>query len=209
MQALGLKDMNGAPEEGVGLRPVLHNAPNSEKKKYLRRVASAVVDRYVLRRKKVDLLINKLLAAEREEVSKARTQTPDGRYICQYEGCGKRFAHNGTRLRDHESTHNLQECSEPTPSDKELSTGKSDQSSEKDDMFNYQCALLEYGMLILNFFDAIREGDGQRVFRCWKFQLPYRGVAPNMPWKLLECSFKCMGCFLLSMLTNLYGTDLH
>ena len=44
---------------------------------------------------------------------------------------------------------------------------------ETDDMFNYQCSLLEYGMLILNFFDAIREGDGKRIFRCWKFQLPY------------------------------------
>ena len=32
---------------------------------------------------------------------------------------------------------------------------------------------LEYGMLILNFFDAIREGDGKCIFRCWKFQLPY------------------------------------
>ena len=40
-------------------------------------------------------------------------------------------------------------------------------------MFNYQCSLLEYGMLILNFFDAIREGDGKRIFRCWKFKLPY------------------------------------
>jgi len=28
-------------------------------------------------------------------------------------------------------------------------------------------------MLILNFFDAIREGDGKRIFRCWKFQLHY------------------------------------
>ena len=28
-------------------------------------------------------------------------------------------------------------------------------------------------MLILIFFDAIREGDGKRIFKCWKFQLPY------------------------------------
>ncbi len=28
-------------------------------------------------------------------------------------------------------------------------------------------------MVILNFFDAVSEGDGQRVVRCWKFMLPY------------------------------------
>ena len=49
----------------------------------------------------------------------------------------------------------------------------SEKVPEKDDMFNYQCSFLEYGMLILNFFDAIKEGDGKRTFRCWKFQLPY------------------------------------
>jgi hypothetical protein len=42
-----------------------------------------------------------------------------------------------------------------------------------DDMYNYQKALMEYGMVILNFFDAISEGDGSRVIRNWKFLLLY------------------------------------
>lgn len=48
-----------------------------------------------------------------------------------------------------------------------------DQVAHKDDMFDYQCAVLEYGMLILNFRDAISEGDGERIIRCWKFFLLY------------------------------------
>ena len=36
----------------------------------------------------------------------------------------------------------------------------------------YQKALLDYGMLILNFLDAIAEGDGE-FFRCWKYFLMY------------------------------------
>ena len=44
---------------------------------------------------------------------------------------------------------------------------------EADDMYNYQCSFLEYAMIIVNFFDAIKEGDGERIIRCWKFQLPY------------------------------------
>eukprot|EP00112_Aurelia_sp_Birch-Aquarium-sp1_P017402 Seg4027.1 transcript_id=Seg4027.1/GoldUCD/mRNA.D3Y31 product="hypothetical protein" protein_id=Seg4027.1/GoldUCD/D3Y31 len=38
-----------------------------------------------------------------------------------------------------------------------------DQVAHKDDMFDYQCAVLEYGMLILNFRDAISEGDAKNI----------------------------------------------
>ena len=40
-----------------------------------------------------------------------------------------------------------------------------------DDMFNYQCSLLDHGLLYLNFRDAVAEGDGTRIIRCWKFLL--------------------------------------
>ena len=92
---------------------------------------------------------------------------------------------NGKRMRDHESTHNPPISTFDTQQSLLSSEGMSAKPvPEKDDMFNYQCSLLEYGMLILNFFDAIREGDGKRIFRCWKFQLPYvRNDAPNMLYK--------------------------
>ena len=35
----------------------------------------------------------------------------------------------------------------------------------KDDVRNYQLALLEYGMLFMNFTDAISEADGLRILR--------------------------------------------
>ena len=110
-------------------------------------------------------------AAKEEE---ARSQTNDGRYICFYPGCGKTFASRGKRMRDHEATHNQQIPSSDLQgllftSDEE----PSNTVPEKDDVFNYQCSFLEYGILILDFFDAIKEGDGKRNFRCWKFQLPY------------------------------------
>ena len=43
--------------------------------------------------------------------------------------------------------------------------------NECDDMLSYQKALMEYGLLVLNFKDALSEGDGERNFRCWKFFL--------------------------------------
>ena len=69
-------------------------------------------------------------------------------------------------MKYHESTH-----SQPIPHyDSQGLLFSTDISStetvsEKDDMFNYQCSLLEYGMLILNFLDAVKEGDGNSLLK--------------------------------------------
>ena len=42
-----------------------------------------------------------------------------------------------------------------------------------DDMFRYQCCLLEYGIIQWNFFDAVTEGDGLKILCSWKFMSPY------------------------------------
>ena len=44
---------------------------------------------------------------------------------------------------------------------------------KQDDVFNYQCSVLDLGLIVFNFFNAVSAGDGERVIRCWKFMLPY------------------------------------
>ena len=41
----------------------------------------------------------------------------------------------------------------------------------QDDMYNYQCSLLDQGLFYMSFIDATAEGDGNRIVRCWKFLL--------------------------------------
>ena len=41
-----------------------------------------------------------------------------------------------------------------------------------DRVMEYAREVLSMGMLFLEFRDAVREGDGERVFRCWKFFFP-------------------------------------
>ena len=48
---------------------------------------------------------------------------------------------------------------------------ESSNSNESDDMLSHQKALMEYGLLLYNFKDAVSEGDGERGLRCWKFFL--------------------------------------
>lgn len=52
-------------------------------------------------------------------------------------------------------------------------SAESEDSNQCDDMLSYQKALMEYALLLLNFKDAISEGDGDRILRCWKFFLPH------------------------------------
>jgi len=40
---------------------------------------------------------------------------------------------------------------------------------ENDQVFSYSLQLLRFGCFFMEFSDAIREGDGDRVMRCWKY----------------------------------------
>ena len=42
-----------------------------------------------------------------------------------------------------------------------------------DHVYNYARVLCHYGALILEFRDAVAEGDGDRVYRCWRVMLPH------------------------------------
>ena len=48
---------------------------------------------------------------------------------------------------------------------------------DRDKIFSYACEVLTLGLLYLEFVDAIREADGTRILRCWKFFLLYFKVS--------------------------------
>ena len=62
----------------------------------------------------------------------------------------------------------------PEPGEMERSKANHSQSSEElptDDRFNYTCVCLAFGLLLRNFDDSVKEGDGERIIRCWKMSL--------------------------------------
>lgn len=56
-------------------------------------------------------------------------------------------------------------------------------------VFNYSSAVLNDGLLLLELRDSIREGDGVRVLRCWKFMLLY--------WRYAGHTKYCLEAFRL------------
>ena len=63
----------------------------------------------------------------------------------------------------------------------DLSSTSADSSSEEsvhlpaDSVYAYSCETLSLGLLFLEFKDGIREGDGDRVLRVWKYSYNIQG----------------------------------
>ncbi|XP_028404057.1 uncharacterized protein LOC114526731 isoform X1 [Dendronephthya gigantea] len=140
------------------------SASLQERKSYLNNISSLVIDEFVIdqrRNSDVEESVNSIQEDLQTDIH--------GRFPCRAPGCTKTFAHAGKLRTDHEAKHN------PPVSLRDSNAHILEATSvhEDDDMLSYQRSLLDYGMLVLNFFDAISEGDGQRVVRCWKFFLMY------------------------------------
>ena len=57
--------------------------------------------------------------------------------------------------------------------------------TETDDhVYNYARVLCHYGAIMMEFKDACSEGDGERVFRCWRLLLPHFKVTGRSKYTL-------------------------
>ena len=79
--------------------------------------------------------------------------------------------YNGKHKADHELTVHGLEPVRYENINHQLSSFDAVLQKNSDDAYNYQCNLLDQGLLYMNFVDAIAEGDGNRIIRCWKYLL--------------------------------------
>ena len=68
----------------------------------------------------------------------------------------------------------------------------------QDGAMEYSRELLSTWMLFLEFHDAIREGDGERVFWWWKFLFLIFMLAGRIKYTVEAFHFMCQRCFLCS-----------
>lgn len=180
IELLGMTSLEDAmPTKNLPPNP--DGATSDAKKAYLRRIATLVVDSYIIDRHRNEKMRQSVAIIQYEAAARQQELTADGRFRCRAPGCRRSFAHDGKLRRDHEAGHIPPVVIDPPPPSLFVVDSVVNEE-DRDDMLSYQKALLEYGMLILNFWDAISEGDGDRVIRCWKFFLLYlkhQGGAAN------------------------------
>lgn len=169
MMELGIADFDDTPSI---LKVTDDNIWSSQQKKeFIRGLAVKMCDTYVLDYEKHKRFISACQHADVSANKQCSDMTAEGRYKCRYPGCKRTFAASGQCRRTHEAKHSPPlNVPEDNPT---VDLFFEDDPLQADDMYNYQKSLMEMGMLIMNIQDAISEGDGSRVLRCWKFLLLY------------------------------------
>ncbi len=151
LSILGMEKCDDVPSEDV-LPSSLQNASKSHREMFAQKLAAKVVDKFVTNKKSLDSFLN--------QKSKANESIT---YKCRSPGCTREFKVDGKQKKNHEfKIHGLDPI-----------VRESESEAETDDMYNYQVSFLEYGMIVKNFSDAVKEGDGERIIQNWKFLLPY------------------------------------
>lgn len=92
---------------------------------------------------------------------------PNDRYPCRFQGCDNSFKHDGV----HRIRYKLAHDPPPTvPHKPVLINTVSDPTDQnpKHDIFYYHCGFMNMALLLRNFMDAIKGGDGERIVRCIK-----------------------------------------
>ena len=105
MNELGIEDISQEPSSDI-IPPNLKAASKDDKRQFLKSLAGKVVNKYILSSEKITLLLDKVYAAESEEIKKKKSDCST-RFKCRFPGCGKTYRHDGKRKSDHEASHGL------------------------------------------------------------------------------------------------------
>ena len=113
--------------------------------------------------------------------------------------CGKEYRYEKARDNHEARVHSLNtypveeasNSSNTAESPSEEQTPPAEQTT--DDRYNYATALLKFGMIVFNFDDAVKEGDVERILRCWQFMMQIFRA-----YKHTKCSFVALQLFFFS-----------
>lgn len=164
MTFFGMTDLNSVPTQNT-IPTTVKKWSKQQQWAYFSRILGDLVDRYIIVRDcKVDIpqsngvnvqaTSNKLVVTESSHVNRIAL---DHCYCNAQVLC----AHKGLRRK---LPRFLQQLG-PAP--------QLPQSTKSDGVFSYACTVLCDGLLLLELCDAIHQGDGPRILRCWKFMLLY------------------------------------
>lgn len=149
MEFFGMASPHGTPTQNM----VQANDSHTLKEK-----VGELVNTYVLFKAELDES-----TTLHEEIREAEARQAES-FVCRFPSCNKVYVHEKRRNNHEVSSHGLtipresDERSPPNPKD-------------GDGVFNYSHNILKTGLLLRDFQDAIKEGDGSRLERLWKFMM--------------------------------------
>ena len=180
------------PELATGLKVV--------RQRYFYRVIKEFIHTYVVDGTLYENHFNNIQALQQWETAQTNQPLlPNGRYPCRFPGCASSFKYDGVHRMRHELSHDPP----PTiPEEPVLTNTLPDPTNQnptpKDDIFDYHCGFMNMALLLRNFMDAIKEGDGERIIRCIKmFLLHFKQDGTGSTKYALEALFHMFQIFAL------------
>lgn len=87
-------------------------------------------------------------------------------FKCRDPGCQRKYKSEKCRVRHEQKCYSLfADDNNTTTSDKDQKTTP----ESEDHIFNYRCLHLSLGLLLCDAEDSVKEGDGDRLSKVWKF----------------------------------------
>lgn len=170
----GMTSTEGRPTKHGFNREEMGKSLKMVRHKYFHRVLKEFAQTYVVHGTLYENQFNSIHALQEWEAAKLNQPVlPNGRYPCRSPGCASSFKHDGVHRMRHELSHNPPPTipKEPVLSSTFPDPASCQNSEPKDDVFDYHCGFMNMALLLHNFMDAIKEGDGERITRCIKMFL--------------------------------------
>ena len=173
-----------------------------KKLQFLHNAAAKIVDELVVNKDMMDSTIQSMISAqEHQELLNRQELNNEGRFPCRFPGCSRSFKYNVKTRKKHELSHDppLNVVNSETTSAMSINSPTSTSAStDVDDVFNYNTALLAEVLFFLNFLDSVCEGDGERILRQYKYlMLLCRADGAHSTKYALECLYQLLlvnGC---------------
>lgn len=156
--AAAMKHFNMKSLEDEQVVPLLvQKATKETRRLWIHREAKQMLEKFVMTRQ----------SDECREILEAVAEANQRKvFFCNV--CGKRYFY--AKARDNHEKKQHPESTMSSEIEPEIS--KASTTTQREDyVYNYACVRLSFGMLLRNFNDAVKEGDGMRIVRCWKFLL--------------------------------------
>ena len=170
------------------INEVLKTSIKAVRQRYFYRVIKEFIETYIVNGKLYENHFFNIQALQEWETAQANQPIlADGRYPCRFPGCSSSYKYDGVNRRRHEMSHDPPPTIPEIPAMISIEPDTMDTTFEEseDDIFNYHCGFMNMALLLRNFIDAIKEGDGERIIRCIKcffYILSKMGVAaPSTP----------------------------
>lgn len=148
----GMTNLKDPPKKNL-MPSGLQTASNVVKRMWLYDQMSEIFDTYV----------SHTLSGETEAKESVEDLSTKNTLPCRASGCSRTFKYSKCRVNHENEKHDLHIREDTSIQESER------RKPTEDNIFNYGCIHISLGLMLRNAEDAVKEGDGERLLRAWKF----------------------------------------